>query len=261
MVTTALGRVMCSGPLAERVSEPYAPVVKKFLIDIWSDIVCPWCYIGKRRLEGALALFPHRADVEVRWHAFELDPSAPRVRDTSLSHAERLATKYGMSVTKAEAAIENLTQVAAADGLDFHFEKARSGNTFDAHRVLHLALERGVQDAVKERLLRGYMTEGASIGEPGTLAQLAAEAGLDGDEVRAMLASPRYAAEVRADEEQAARLGVSAVPFFVIGGRYAVSGAQSVQVLLGALDKAWADASVRPAEQVEGAVCGPDGCG
>jgi predicted DsbA family dithiol-disulfide isomerase len=234
--------------------------VKKLLIDIWSDIACPWCYIGKRRLEAALARFPHRADVEVTWRAFELDPSAPPVRDERVSHAERIAKKYGMPIAKAEAAIKNMTQVAAADGLEFHFEKARSGNTFDAHRVLHLALAGGIQDAMKERLFRAYMTEGVALGERDALVEAAGEAGLDRDSVRAMLASPRYGAEVRADEEQARELGITGVPFFVIGGRYAVSGAQPADVLLGALEKAWADVNPDRVEETEGAVCGPAGC-
>jgi predicted DsbA family dithiol-disulfide isomerase len=234
--------------------------VKKLLIDIWSDIACPWCYVGKRRLEAALALFPHRAEVEVTWRAFELDPSAPPVRDSRISHAERLARKYGMPVTQAEAAIRNMTQVAADEGLDFHFEKARSGNTFDAHRVLHLAHARGVQDAVKERLLRGYMTEGVAIGEHEALVELAGQAGLDREEVRAMLAGTQYADEVRADEDQARTLGISGVPFFVIGGRYAVSGAQPASVLLGALEKAWAEVDPQPFRDADGAACGVEGC-
>lgn len=234
--------------------------MNKLLIDIWSDVVCPWCYIGKRRLEAALAAFPHRSDVQITWRSFELDPSAPPVIDSRLSHAERLAKKYGMSVSNAEAAIQNMTQVAAADGLEFHLEKARSGNTFDAHRVLHLALVRGVQDAVKERFLCGYMTEGAAIGEPESLVELAGQAGLDREEVRAMLASTRYAPDVRAEEEQARSLGISGVPFFVIAGRYAVSGAQPASVLLGALEKAWADLHAQPFGDSNGATCGPEGC-
>jgi len=242
-------------------SPTYLLCVKKLLpIDIWSDIACPWCYIGKRRLEAALAQFPHRAEVEITWRAFELDPAAPPVRDSRVSQAERLAKKYGMSVLRAEAAIENLTRVAAADGLEFHLEKTRSGNTFDAHRVLHLAHERGVQDAVKERLLRGYMTEGVAIGEHETLVGLGGEAGLDPEDVRAMLATTRYASEVRADEEQAARLGISGVPFFVMGGHYAVSGAQPASILLGTLERAWAEVDSQPSRDAEGAVCGPEGC-
>jgi predicted DsbA family dithiol-disulfide isomerase len=235
--------------------------VRKLRIDIWSDIACPWCYVGKRRLEASLALFAHRASVEVTWRAFELDPAAPPVRDSSVSYAERLARKYGMSVSKAEVAIASMTQVAAADGLAFHFERVRSGNTFDAHRVLHLALERGVQDAVKERLLRGYMTEGVAIGDREALAELAGDAGLDREEVRALLASTRYGADVRADEEHAAQLGISSVPFFVIGGRHAASGAQPAKVLLGAFERAWADPNSQGVDDVAGAACGPDGCG
>ncbi|WP_437640606.1 DsbA family oxidoreductase [Sorangium sp. So ce854] len=224
-------------------------------------IACPWCYVGKRRLESALARFPQRDAVKVVWRAFELDPSAPRVRSTEASYAERLARKYGSSVARAEEMIRTMTEVAAADGLAFRFDRVRPGNTFDAHRVLHLASERGVQDAVKERFLRGYMTEGEPIGEPEALVRLAADAGLDPDEVAGVLASDAHAREVRADEEEARSLGITGVPFFVLGGRYAVSGAQPADVLLGALTRAWAEAAAAPsAELGEGAACGPDGC-
>lgn len=235
--------------------------MNKLSVEVWSDIACPWCYVGKRRLEAALARFPRRDAVDVVWRAFELDPAAPRVRDPDVSYAERLAKKYGASVADAEGMIRRMTDVAAEDGLDFHFERIRPGNTFDAHRVLHLAGERGVQDAVKERLLRGYMTEGEAIGEPEALVRLAGEAGLDPAEVRAMLATDTYAREVRADEEQARALGIHGVPFFVFGARYAASGAQPAELLLGALEKAWAEVVKEPLEALaEGAVCGPDGC-
>jgi predicted DsbA family dithiol-disulfide isomerase len=233
----------------------------KLLVDIWSDIACPWCYIGKRHFEAALAQFSHRADVEVTWRAFELDPSAPPIRDGSQPQAERLAKKYGMSVAQAEAAMKNVTNAAAKAGLDFHLDKTRSGNMLDGHRVLHLAHERGVQDAVKERLLRGYMSEGVAIGDREALTGLAGEAGLDRDEVRTMLASSKYVDEVREDEAQAAKLGITGVPFFVIGGRYAISGAQPASVLLGALEKAWSEASLAPVVYADGAACGPEGCG
>jgi predicted DsbA family dithiol-disulfide isomerase len=234
----------------------------KLRIDIWSDIACPWCYVGKRRIEAALAQFPHRADVEVVWRAFELDPSAPRAAPAAAgaSYGERLARKYGKSVAEAEGMIRSMVAVAADDGLEFRFDRIRPGNTFDAHRVLHLALERGVQDAVKERLLRAYMTEGEAISDPATLARLAGEAGLDVDEVVALLATDTYAPEVRADEEEAAALGIRGVPFFVIG-RYAVSGAQPAEVLLRALHQAWGEVSATGAgDFAEGAACGPDGC-
>ena len=234
--------------------------MKKLRIDVWSDIACPWCYVGKRRLEAALAKFPHREEVDVVWRAFELDPSAPPERPSDVSYAARLAKKYGSSVKEADGMIARMTDVAADDGLDFHFDKIRSGNTFDAHRVLHLAAERGKQDAVKERYLLAYMTEGEPIGDPETLVRLAAEVGLDAEEVRAMLASDMYAREVRDDEDEARQLGFSGVPFFVLGGKLAVSGAQPAELLLRALTQAWKDAETRPAVFAEGAVCGPDGC-
>jgi predicted DsbA family dithiol-disulfide isomerase len=232
--------------------------MKKLEVEVWSDIACPWCYIGKRRLEAAMARFPFANAVDVVWRAFELDPAAPRVRDRSVSYAERLARKYGMPAAQAQLTLQRMTDVAAGDGLDFHFERIQSGNTFDAHRVLHLARERGVQDAVKERFLRGYMTEGEPIGEPEALVRLAGEAQLEAEEVRAVLAGDAYGIDVRADEEQARTAGISGVPFFVIGRRYAVSGAQSADVLLEALKQGWAAKAEAPIG--EGSVCGPDGC-
>lgn len=239
----------------------YGVRVAKLRIDIWSDIACPWCYVGKRRLEQALARFSHRDDVEVVWRAFELDPSAPRVRDPSQSYAERLARKYGTTPPQAQAMIDRMVDTAAGDGLALRFDHIRPGNTFDAHRLLHLAHERGVQDALKERLLRAYLTEGQAIGEPDVLAPLACEVGLDEREVADLLAGDRCAAEVRQDEALARELGISGVPFFVLAGRLGVSGAQPTDVLLGALDRAWREFC--PPEIVpivEGAVCGPDGC-
>jgi predicted DsbA family dithiol-disulfide isomerase len=234
-------------------------VTKKLRVDIWSDIVCPWCAVGKRRFEAALARFPHRDDVEVIWRAFELDPSAPAVQEGD--NATRLARKYGRTKEQALAMMHQLEEMAAKDGLEFHLTTARSGNTFDGHRVLHLAAERGLQGAVKERFLRGYHSEGEAIGEHEVLVKLASEAGLDAEEVRAVLASDRYASEVREEEKTARQLGVNGVPFFVLGEKYAVSGAQPADVLLGALEQAWASLDEADAPAVaEGAVCGPEGC-
>ena len=229
-------------------------------IDVWSDIACPWCYVGKRRLEAALALFPHRDAVEIVWRAFELDPSAPSERDRSVSYAERISKKYGTAVREAEVRVKQMTDVAAQNGLDFRFDIIRSGNTFDAHRVIHLAAERGKQDAVKERLLRAYLTEGELMSDPETLVRLGGEAGLDPEEVRALLASDGHVKHVREDEDEARKLGISGVPFFVMGGKYAVSGAQPTEVLLRALQRAWDDLGARPLVYAEGAACGPDGC-
>src|ERR1700690_3579527 len=231
---------------------------KKLRGDAWSDIVCPWCAIGKRRLDAALADFPHRDAVEVVWRAFELDPSAPRVREGD--QATHLAKKYGRTKAEAEAMIQRVAETAARDGLDFRLLRARSGNTFDGHRLLYLALERGVQGAVKDRFFRAYMTEGLPIGEREVLVTLAAEAGLDPEEARAVLASDRYAKEVRDDQNAARALGITGVPFFVFGGRLAVSGAQEVAVLSQALREAWARIPAGAGDAAEGATCGPDGC-
>ncbi len=214
-------------------------------VEIWSDVVCPWCYIGKRRFEAALAEFEHRDEVEITWHSFELDRNAPPERLGS--YAEMLGRKYGMGPTQADAALANMTDAAAHEGLDFHFESVRPGNTFDAHRLLHLAHTRGVQGDLKERFLRAYFTEGEAIGDRTVLTRLAADVGLDGDEVEAMFEGDGHADEVRADEAAAEELQISGVPFFVIDRRYAVSGAQPPEAFTRALERAWADAVSSPA--------------
>jgi predicted DsbA family dithiol-disulfide isomerase len=221
-----------------------ARVAPGMQVEIWSDVVCPWCAIGKRRFAAALERFAHRDEVTVRWRSFELDPAAPAERD--VDNVEHLAAKYGMSRAEAEAAQQRVATAAAAEGWDFHLDRARGGNTVDAHRLLHLAVDQGVQDAVKERFFAGYFEQGERIGDPETLVRLGAEAGLDADEARAVLAGDRYRAEVRADEEQARAYGISGVPFFVVDQRYGVSGAQPADVLLEVLDRAWADAHPEP---------------
>ena len=229
-------------------------------VDVWSDIACPWCYVGKRRLERALKEFPHADGVKVVWHSFELDPSAPRERDPKVSHVERIAKKYGMSVQQAQQNSDRLKDTARGEGLAFDFDHIRSGNMFDAHRLVHLGKARGRQDAVKERFLKAYLEEASLMSDHATLLRLAVEAGLDEGEVADVLASDQFGQEVRADEEQARELGISGVPCFVLDGRYAVSGAQSPQVLLSALHQAWAEREPSPAQPEEGAFCGPDGC-
>jgi predicted DsbA family dithiol-disulfide isomerase len=208
-------------------------------IEIWSDVVCPWCYIGKRRFENALQRFAHRASVEVLWHSFELDPSAPPVRTGD--SAQRLADKYGMSLDQARQRQDHVVQLAADEGLHFRYEIAQSGNTFDAHRLLHLAHERGVQDAVKEGLFRAYFSDGEPIGDRETLVRLVSDVGIPANDVRAVLESDAFAADVRADEHEARELGINGVPFFVIDRRYGISGAQPADLLLQALDQTWSE--------------------
>jgi predicted DsbA family dithiol-disulfide isomerase len=197
-------------------------------VEIWSDIACPWCYVGRRRFEAAVAEFEHRDDLRVRWRSFELDPTAPAARERS--GAEHLAEKYGMSVEQARERQQQLRDMAAGDGLDMRFDLTRGANTFDGHRLLQLAAEHGVQDAMQERLMRAHHTEGELISDHATLVRLAEEVGVPG--AAEMLASDRFAAEVRADEQTARGFGINAVPCFVVDRRVAVSGAQPPAVLL-----------------------------
>ena len=226
-------------------------------VEIWSDIACPWCYVGKRRFEAALAQFAHRDEVEVVWRAFELDPQAPAEREGD--RASHLAAKYGVSRERAHEMHAHMTEVAAAEGLDFHFEIARSGNMLDAHRLIHLALDHGRQDALKERYLRAYLCEGRLMSDPAVLGALAIEVGLPAEEVHAVLESDRYTDAVREDERTAAQLGISAVPFFVVDRAFGASGAQPPEVLLGLLERAWAGRTPL-AVVAEGDTCGVDGC-
>jgi len=204
-------------------------------VEIWSDVVCPWCYIGKRRFEQAVASFGH--PVEVVWRSYELNPGAPPVRDGS--YTERIARKYGITVEQAATQYERITDLAAEVGLDYHLEQARSGRSFDAHRLLHLARERGIQDAVKERFLAGYLEEGVAIGLHDELAPLAVSAGLPADEVAAVLAGDAYADDVRADQARAVEIGITGVPFFLIDERFAIPGAQDPDTMLTVLERAW----------------------
>jgi predicted DsbA family dithiol-disulfide isomerase len=206
-------------------------------VEIWSDIACPWCYVGKRRFEAALAAFEHRDEVTVTWRSFELDPQAPVAR--SVDSATHLADKYGMTREEAQASQLQLAEVAAGDGLDMRFDLARGGNTFDAHRLVHLGEAHGLQDATKERLMRAYFTEGELIGDAEALARLALEVGLPEDEVRELLAGDRYASEVREDERTAMSLGINAVPFFVVDRRIGAAGAHPAEALGELLRRGW----------------------
>jgi predicted DsbA family dithiol-disulfide isomerase len=231
-------------------------------VEIWSDVACPWCYVGKRRFEAALAEFEHRDQVEVEWKSFELDPGAASVATAEESHyAARLARKYGMSDAQAQQMLDQMTATAAVAGLDFRFDRAVAANTFEAHQLVHLAAARGRQDAMKERLLLAYFTEGRPVGDRSVLVELAVDAGLDADEAARALEEQTYAADVRADEQEASALGISGVPFFVFDRKYGVSGAQPAEQLLQVLRRAWEES--RPLTMVPAGAdeaCGPDGC-
>jgi predicted DsbA family dithiol-disulfide isomerase len=208
------------------------------LVEIWSDVVCPWCYIGKRRFERALSQYEGAEDVEVVWRSFELDPEAPAEGVDVLGH---LAEKYGVSLDEAQAMQQRVTRVAADEGLRYELDRTKRGNSFDAHRLLHLAAGLGLQQALAERLFKGYFSEGEAIGRLDVLRRLAVEAGLPAEEVDDVLAGDRFADAVREDEATAQRIGCRGVPFFVVDRKVAASGAQDPAVLLELLDRAAAE--------------------
>jgi len=231
-------------------------------IEVWSDVVCPWCYIGKRRLERALDSFEHAGDVEVVYRSFELDPTAPTQATEPV--VDVLVRKYGGGREKARAMMARVSDVAAGEGLEYHLDRTLRGNTVAAHRLLHLALdEHGprVQATLKEALMAAYFTRVEDVADPAVLRQVATDAGLDQVRVDEVLGDDEYVGAVHDDVAQARALGATGVPFFVVDRRYGVAGAQPVEVLLEVLDKAWAGA--HPAVSIvgaEGDACGPEGC-
>ena len=203
-------------------------------IDIWSDVVCPWCYLGKRRLEKALASFEGRGDVTIAHRSFQLDPTRPKGETTS--RRTMLMSKYRLSEDRVCEMDHNMETMAAAEGLEYHLtEKGQSGNTLDAHRLVHLAASHDREDQMLERLYKAYFTDQRSIFDVESLVSLAVDEGLDATEVREALESDRYVDAVRRDLEEARMLGVTGVPFFVIDGRYGISGAQATEVFTRAL--------------------------
>lgn len=219
-------------------------------IDIWSDYACPFCYIGKRRLEHALSQFPDRDQVEVVYRSFQLDPHA-RTDETRDIH-DILAAKYGMTREKAQAMNAQLADQAQGVGLEFNFDTVQSTNTFDGHRLSHYAAGEGKGKELTERLLHAYFTDSLNLGDRKVLAELAAEVGLDQGAVTAMLESDAYRAQVDADIEAAGQLNITGVPFFVFNNKYAVSGAQPGPVFTEVLDTVWAEEQSKPALQVVG---------
>ncbi|NNN19184.1 MAG: DsbA family oxidoreductase [Acidimicrobiaceae bacterium] len=228
-------------------------------VEIWSDIVCPWCYIGKRRFEAALSRFSGRDRVEIIWRSFELDPSAPN--QTNEDMATRLSKKYRMSKDKANETIANITNLAKAEGLEYHLDSAKQGNSFDAHRLLQLANIHGLGDAVKERLMRAYFTDSLEISNQDVLVELGVQAGLDGTEIRGMYANDYMVSNVRSDEALASKYGITGVPFFVFDSKYGVSGAQDSEVFLEVMNKVREEApSIKMIGDTDAAGCNEDSC-
>lgn len=230
-------------------------------VEIWSDFMCPFCYIGKRRFEQALEQFPHRDEIQVIYRSFELDPNT--TYKPGLSMNELLSAKYGMSLAQASEANENVTRQAAAVGLTYHLDRAIPVNSFDAHRLVHYASQHGIMKEMTERLFSAHFTEGQNLQDRTILAELASEVGLSRDEAAAVLEGDAFSSEVRADEEAATRLGIRGVPFFVLGGRYAVSGAQPLEVFTDALQRAYSESNplvIVSEDGGNGAMCTDDSC-
>lgn len=226
-------------------------------VDVWSDVVCPFCYIGKKRLEHVAA--EAGIELDINWHSFELDPNAPATHDTS--NTERLAKKYGRTYEEMEEMERNIAAMAASEGIDFQWQKANSGNSFNAHRIIHLAQSKGLGNQAKEAFFHAYMTEGLAIGEREVVEEIASRIGLDNAEVEFVLDTNELADFVRHDEKIAhEQLNVTGVPFFVFDQRIALAGAQPREVFLQVLEQAQLKANTEEIEQDDAAVCNDETC-
>lgn len=234
----------------------------KLKIQIWSDIMCPYCYIGKRRIEGALAQFEHKNSVEIEWKSFQLDSNFIASEDDDM--VEHLATKYQKDKEWAQEMMDSMTENAKNSGLDFHFEKAVMANSFNAHRLLHLAKKYNLSNELEELLFKAYLTDGKNINDLATLSELGLHVGLEIKEIEAVLQSDAYAKEVKEDILEAQSIGVQGVPFFVLDNKYAVSGAQHVETFVKTLEKVWEEGNFvsKPTllNTTDGDSCGIDGC-
>jgi predicted DsbA family dithiol-disulfide isomerase len=229
-------------------------------VEIWSDVMCPFCYIGKRKFEKALEQFAHKDKINIIWKSFQLDPTT--VTDPNLNTIDHLTKRKGWSKEQANQTIEHVSGIAKKVGLDFHFEKAVVANSFDAHRLSHLAKKYAKQHDLEEHLFKAYFTDGKNTADHKTLTELGLAAGLAESEIAAVLNSDQYATEVNEDIEQAQQVGVQGVPFFVLDRKYAVSGAQESETFLSALTKAYEESNSSKLETLgtNEDLCGPDGC-
>ena len=233
-------------------------------VEIWSDVMCPFCYIGKRRFENALQNFEHGKDVEVEWKSFQLNPNMKT--DPTVSINQYLADIKGWDLDQAKSMNDHVTGMAAEVGLTYDFDKAIVANSFNAHRLSHLAKEHGLGEAVEEALFKAYFTEGKNIDDTDTLIELGIPIGLNADELKQTLNSNAFADDVKHDITEAQQLGIQGVPFFVFNNKYGVSGAQAVPVFTQTLEKSFAEWEQENAKSkltiIEGESCSPDGdCG
>ncbi|WP_026819402.1 DsbA family oxidoreductase [Arthrobacter castelli] len=231
-------------------------------VKIWSDIACPWCFIGKRRFESALVSFEHRDEVQVHWRSYQLDPSLPEHFDGN--ETEYLSQMKGMPPAQVRQMFDHVMEQAAGEGLSYDFDSLVVANSFTAHRFLHLAKQHGSMDQAKETLLSGHFEHGEDIGSTEYLVRVGTGLGMAADEIRTTLDSERFAADVRADVDEARALGVTGVPFFVLDRKYGISGAQPVETFTRALEQAWPESHPLVMANDDGgsgdAACGPDGC-
>lgn len=235
----------------------------KMKVEIWSDIMCPFCYIGKRKFESAVSQFAHRDQVEIVWKSFQLDPGIPEDATRTTNVYEYLAQRKGMSYEQSIAMHQHVVEEAQKVGLAYHFDTAVVANSFKAHQLIQLAKSKGLGDEAEERLMRAYFTEGKDMSDPSVLSELGTDIGLTVEAVDEALTDKTYAAEVTADIDEAAQLGARGVPFFVLDRKYAVSGAQQPEVFLGALEKSfagWREANPTTLQEMgDGPACTPDG--
>lgn len=226
-------------------------------VEVWSDIACPFCYIGKRRFEAGLEQFTHKDQVQVVYKSFQLNENAKT--DMEYDAYDALSARSGMSREEAKAIHERVAEQAEADGLDLRFDTLQLTNTLDAHRLLHFAAQHGKKNEVAELLFKAYFTECKHVGSHETLIAIAVEAGLDPKVIAKVLVSDQFTDEVRADHLEGNRLGVSGVPFYVIDRKYAISGAQPANVFLKALEKTWGESQPltvpNPTSVEAGSVC------
>lgn len=231
-------------------------------IQIWSDIMCPFCYIGKRRIEEALQNFKHKDSVTIEWKSFQLDANFIAAPDDNI--IDHLAEKYRKDTDWAQTMIDNMTQNAKNAGLDFHFEKAILANSFHAHRLLHLAKKYNLANELEELLFKAYLTDGKNVNDLDTLSKLGKKVGIDSEEIKQVLESNEYTKEVQQDIEQAQSIGVQGVPFFVFDNKYAISGAQPATTFLQTLERVWQegnfDSKVTMVNTTKENSCDIDGC-
>jgi predicted DsbA family dithiol-disulfide isomerase len=245
--------LLCTAAFTLPVSKPKPN--KKMKVEIWSDVMCPFCYIGKRKFEAALAQFEHKDQVEIVWKSFQLQPDL--VTDPNKNTLQHLAESKGWTMEYTQQVTAQVVQMAKEVGLNYNFDKAVVANSFDAHRLVQYAKIQGKGDAMEEQLFKAYFLDGKNTADHATLTQLAVAIGLKEDEVKKVLTSDAYADAVHQDIYESQQIGVRGVPYFVLGNKYAVSGAQQSETFLGALRKAWSE--TQPADSLEGAVCTPDG--